>query len=291
MLWREAYRLRQRVLLVWGREDRVNPLDGALLALKLIPRAQLHVFGGCGHWAQLEKFDEFNRLAIDFLSTGRSVMGIRSLAYLRIEATDMDRWREFGLKVLGMVEGKGSDRRRAVPADGRLPGAPGDRARRALTGCARPAGRSRNEAELDEVAERLALGRGLGSQGGRAEDLADRRVTGLIRFEDPSGNTLEVFHGAALEHRRVVSPVRAPLRDRRAGPRPRRAVHPATTRPRCTSTATCSASGCATRCGCHRSSSAAPPTARPRGCGSSAATRATTASRSCRCRRRAASCT
>ena len=68
MLWRDAYKLRQRVLLVWGREDRVNPLDGALAALKLIPRAQLHVFGGCGHWAMLEKFDEFNRLVTDFLS-------------------------------------------------------------------------------------------------------------------------------------------------------------------------------------------------------------------------------
>jgi 4,5:9,10-diseco-3-hydroxy-5,9,17-trioxoandrosta-1(10),2-diene-4-oate hydrolase len=67
MLWREAYRLRQRVLLVWGREDRVNPLDGALVALKLVPRAQLHVFGGCGHWAMLEKFDEFNRITADFL--------------------------------------------------------------------------------------------------------------------------------------------------------------------------------------------------------------------------------
>jgi 4,5:9,10-diseco-3-hydroxy-5,9,17-trioxoandrosta-1(10),2-diene-4-oate hydrolase len=69
MLWREAYKLRQRVLLVWGREDRVNPLDGALVALKLIPRAQLHVFGGCGHWAMLEKFDEFNRLTADFLGS------------------------------------------------------------------------------------------------------------------------------------------------------------------------------------------------------------------------------
>ena len=67
MLWRDAFKLRQRVLLIWGREDRVNPLDGALVALKMIPRAQLHVFGGCGHWAQLEKFDEFNRLAADFL--------------------------------------------------------------------------------------------------------------------------------------------------------------------------------------------------------------------------------
>jgi 4,5:9,10-diseco-3-hydroxy-5,9,17-trioxoandrosta-1(10),2-diene-4-oate hydrolase len=67
MLWREAYRLRQRVLLIWGREDRVNPLDGALAAVKLIPRAELHVFGRCGHWAQLERFAEFNRLAMDFL--------------------------------------------------------------------------------------------------------------------------------------------------------------------------------------------------------------------------------
>jgi 4,5:9,10-diseco-3-hydroxy-5,9,17-trioxoandrosta-1(10),2-diene-4-oate hydrolase len=69
-LWREAHRLRQRVLLIWGREDRVNPLDGALIALKTIRRCQLHVFGGCGHWAQLEKFDEFNRLVISFLEGG-----------------------------------------------------------------------------------------------------------------------------------------------------------------------------------------------------------------------------
>jgi 4,5:9,10-diseco-3-hydroxy-5,9,17-trioxoandrosta-1(10),2-diene-4-oate hydrolase len=70
LLWREAQRLRHEVLLVWGREDRVNPLDGALVALKLIRRAQLHVFSGCGHWAQLEKFDEFNRLVIGFLDAG-----------------------------------------------------------------------------------------------------------------------------------------------------------------------------------------------------------------------------
>ncbi|GAB2716441.1 4,5:9,10-diseco-3-hydroxy-5,9,17-trioxoandrosta-1(10),2-diene-4-oate hydrolase [Nocardia thraciensis] len=68
MLWREAYKLRQPVLLIWGREDRVNPIDGALVALKTIPRAQLHVFGQCGHWAQRERFDEFNRLTADFLA-------------------------------------------------------------------------------------------------------------------------------------------------------------------------------------------------------------------------------
>jgi 4,5:9,10-diseco-3-hydroxy-5,9,17-trioxoandrosta-1(10),2-diene-4-oate hydrolase len=67
MMWRDVYKLRQPVLLIWGREDRVNPLDGALVAVKQIPRVQLHVFGQCGHWAQLEKFDEFNKLTIDFL--------------------------------------------------------------------------------------------------------------------------------------------------------------------------------------------------------------------------------
>ena len=70
MLWREVHRLRNEVLLIWGREDRVNPLDGALIALKQIRKAQLHVFGGCGHWAQLEKFDQFNRLVLDFLGGG-----------------------------------------------------------------------------------------------------------------------------------------------------------------------------------------------------------------------------
>ncbi|BBZ02493.1 4,5-9,10-diseco-3-hydroxy-5,9,17-trioxoandrosta-1 (10),2-diene-4-oate hydrolase [Mycolicibacterium chitae] len=67
MMWRDIYKLRQPVLLIWGREDRVNPLDGALVAIKQIPRMQLHVFGQCGHWAQLEKFDEFNKLTVDFL--------------------------------------------------------------------------------------------------------------------------------------------------------------------------------------------------------------------------------
>jgi hypothetical protein len=34
-------------------------------------------------------------------------MSIRSLGYLCIESTDVGAWREYGLKVLGMVEGKG----------------------------------------------------------------------------------------------------------------------------------------------------------------------------------------
>ncbi|TQS47081.1 alpha/beta fold hydrolase [Cryptosporangium phraense] len=66
-LWREAHRVTQPTLLIWGREDRVNPLDGALVALKQLPDVQLHVFSRCGHWVQVEKFDEFNRLTEEFL--------------------------------------------------------------------------------------------------------------------------------------------------------------------------------------------------------------------------------
>jgi 4,5:9,10-diseco-3-hydroxy-5,9,17-trioxoandrosta-1(10),2-diene-4-oate hydrolase len=68
MLWREAHRLRKHTLLTWGREDRVNPLDGALAALKLIPKAQLHVFPSCGHWAQIEAAEEFAEITTAFLA-------------------------------------------------------------------------------------------------------------------------------------------------------------------------------------------------------------------------------
>jgi 4,5:9,10-diseco-3-hydroxy-5,9,17-trioxoandrosta-1(10),2-diene-4-oate hydrolase len=63
MLWREAHRLRHHTLLTWGREDRVNPLDGAMVALKTIPKASLHVFPRCGHWAQIEAAEEFCQVA------------------------------------------------------------------------------------------------------------------------------------------------------------------------------------------------------------------------------------
>jgi 4,5:9,10-diseco-3-hydroxy-5,9,17-trioxoandrosta-1(10),2-diene-4-oate hydrolase len=68
MLWREAYKIRHHTLLTWGREDRVNPIDGAFLALKLIPRASLHVFPNCGHWAQIEAADAFHGVTRGFLA-------------------------------------------------------------------------------------------------------------------------------------------------------------------------------------------------------------------------------
>ena len=54
-------------LIFHGREDRVIPVATSLRLLELIPDAQLHVFGNCGHWTQIEHAEEFNRLLRDFL--------------------------------------------------------------------------------------------------------------------------------------------------------------------------------------------------------------------------------
>lgn len=131
-------------------------------------------------------------------------MGIRSLGYLRIEATDMEAWRTYGLKVLGLIEGKGSNpdalyfRMDDFPA--RLVIVPGEKDRLLASGW-----ESANAGELDEIRQSLEAN-GVPYKEGTAEQRADRCVDELITFEDPSGNTLEVFHGIALQHRRVVSP-------------------------------------------------------------------------------------
>jgi 2-hydroxy-6-oxonona-2,4-dienedioate hydrolase len=54
-------------LLTWGRDDRVTPLDGALGPMRFIPRCELHVFHDCGHWAMIERKDEFESVVLSFL--------------------------------------------------------------------------------------------------------------------------------------------------------------------------------------------------------------------------------
>jgi pimeloyl-ACP methyl ester carboxylesterase len=54
-------------LLIHGRDDKVIPLAVSYELLRLIPDAQLHVFGQCGHWTQIERTAEFNALVAMFL--------------------------------------------------------------------------------------------------------------------------------------------------------------------------------------------------------------------------------
>lgn len=60
-------------LIVHGRDDRVIPLTTSLQLLELIDNSQLHVFGQCGHWTQIEKSQEFAELVIDFLTREQKV--------------------------------------------------------------------------------------------------------------------------------------------------------------------------------------------------------------------------
>jgi 4,5:9,10-diseco-3-hydroxy-5,9,17-trioxoandrosta-1(10),2-diene-4-oate hydrolase len=66
-LWRDLHKIKAPTLLLWGRDDRTITFDGAQIMLKQIRDVQLHVFGGCGHWVQLERQHEFERLVGDFL--------------------------------------------------------------------------------------------------------------------------------------------------------------------------------------------------------------------------------
>jgi 2-hydroxymuconate-semialdehyde hydrolase len=53
-------------LIIHGREDRVIPFENSLKLFHLIDRAQLHGFGRCGHWTQIEHASRFNELVKDF---------------------------------------------------------------------------------------------------------------------------------------------------------------------------------------------------------------------------------
>lgn len=62
--------IQQEVLIIHGREDRILPVSVAYRLLEKIEHAQLHVFGRCGHWTQIEHADRFNALVAGFMREG-----------------------------------------------------------------------------------------------------------------------------------------------------------------------------------------------------------------------------
>jgi pimeloyl-ACP methyl ester carboxylesterase len=64
----EIRKIRHETLVVAGREDKVIPVETSLALMRLIDNAQLHVYPHCGHWTQIERSADFNRLVSDFLS-------------------------------------------------------------------------------------------------------------------------------------------------------------------------------------------------------------------------------
>ncbi len=55
-------------LVIHGRDDQVIPLSNSLRLAEWIEDAELHVFGHCGHWTQIEKNQRFIALVKDFLN-------------------------------------------------------------------------------------------------------------------------------------------------------------------------------------------------------------------------------
>lgn len=69
-LYFELVKVKSKTLLLWGQDDKAGALDVALLMLRRIQDARLYLFPKCGHWAQVEHRDEFNRVVIQYFQDG-----------------------------------------------------------------------------------------------------------------------------------------------------------------------------------------------------------------------------
>jgi len=54
------------ILLIHGYEDKIVPIETSLYLLQYLPNAQLHVFGRCRHWIQIEFAKSFNQALEQF---------------------------------------------------------------------------------------------------------------------------------------------------------------------------------------------------------------------------------
>jgi 3,4-dihydroxy-9,10-secoandrosta-1,3,5(10)-triene-9,17-dione 4,5-dioxygenase len=129
---------------------------------------------------------------------------LKSLGYITVSTADIDRWRHFAFGVLGFAEGSGPDPSalylRMDERAARIIVVPGESDRVLTVGW-----EVRDHAALERV--EAALDRaGVAFKQLSVDEAGDRRVEEVITFEDPSGTTLEVFHGAVLDHSPVITP-------------------------------------------------------------------------------------
>lgn len=130
-------------------------------------------------------------------------IGIRSLGYLRVDATDLSAWRTFATKVLDLMEVAGPNPDhlylRMDEVSSRIVVVPAAQDRLAVSGWEVADGRA-----LEAAVVHL-LTHGVEVQRGTPEEAHERGVQDLIRFHDPFGNALELFHGITYQARPVVS--------------------------------------------------------------------------------------
>ncbi|CAB4705947.1 MAG: 2,3-dihydroxybiphenyl 1,2-dioxygenase [Actinobacteria bacterium] len=132
---------------------------------------------------------------------------IKSMGYVRVASTDLDQWRTFAGKVLGLAEGRGPTEGnlyyRIDQVSARLVVFPADVDELSATGWELADPRA-----LQEAREHLQKA-GIEVEEGTPEELAERRVQELVRFRDPWDNVFELFHGITYESRPVVTPYAA----------------------------------------------------------------------------------
>ncbi|MGH3636465.1 biphenyl-2,3-diol 1,2-dioxygenase [Mycobacterium sp.] len=132
---------------------------------------------------------------------------VKSLGYLKIQTTDIDRWRAFAFEVLGFAQGSGPDSNalylRMDERAARITVVPGELDQVVHIGW--------------EVRDGVALGRvrdsledaGVAVKSLAVEEADVRRVEEVIAFTDPTGAPVEVFHGSVLDHSPVITPFAA----------------------------------------------------------------------------------
>ncbi|MFE9856188.1 VOC family protein [Streptomyces sp. NPDC005780] len=128
---------------------------------------------------------------------------IRGLGYLRVQSTDIGRWRELAVDALGFAEGSGPDPGglylRMDERRSRLVVLPGDTDRVLSIGW-----------EVRDQFALAAVGRAVEASGTGVKPLSpeeadDRGVEQGITFEDPAGVPVEVFFAPVLDHSPVVT--------------------------------------------------------------------------------------
>lgn len=67
-LWDQIREVKAKTLVVWGMDDRFGALDIGLLMTRHFQDAEMHIFTRCGHWAQVEHAEAFNKLVLDFFN-------------------------------------------------------------------------------------------------------------------------------------------------------------------------------------------------------------------------------
>ena len=129
---------------------------------------------------------------------------IRALGYVTVQTDDIERWRTFAFDVLGFAQGSGPDPDalylRVDERAARIVVVPGESDEVVTVGW-----EVRDHAALVRVKEAVERA-GIAVKPLSLEEADARRVEEVITFQDPAGTTLEVFHGAVLDHSPVVTP-------------------------------------------------------------------------------------